>query len=850
MSDAGWRWAARMAWRDSRGQRRKLSLFVLSIVAGIAALVAINSFRDNLDGAIDAQARELLGADLRLSASRPFSERMESFIAETGDAQARETRFRSMAFFPEQEQARLVQVRALSGGFPFYGDYETTPAGVRVQEIDEPVALIDAGLMRQYQLEVGDPVSLGTQTFRIAGQLDAIAGEAEVGGVFAPRVIISRAFLEGTGLVEYGSVAFHIAFFRFEGGLPEAWGERLKELEAGLFAEERIRVQTVESRQEQLARVLGNLYRFLGLVGFVALLLGGIGVAGAVQVYLQEKLGTVAVLRCLGARAGEAFRLYLLQILVAGFTGAVLGVVLGVAVQFLLPVVMGPFLPVEVPIFLSWPSIGLSLLYGWAVAVLFAFVPLLGVRRVSPLSALRAGVEPLHRRRKDPWFWVVVTLLLALGLGFCLLQTRDVVLGLGFAGGLAASLAVLWLVASATLWTLRRLNPNRGSYAARLGLTNLYRPNNRTRFLIVTLGMGAFLINTLFLTRNLLLEQVEVSFAQGDPNLVLVDVQPDQLAGVEELLTTEGYPVADVVPVVTMRPLAIKGRAVEEIRNDPDRVADRWTLTWEFRVTYRDALLPNEEIIAGAWTGHHPPESTDPVPISLAENLLEDFGVGVGDTITWDVQGVPIETVIGSVRAVDWEFSRLNFGIVWPTGLLEEAPAFIAVLTRAPDRAATAGLQQKLVQRFPNVSAVDLSLLFESLTSILTRVAFVLQFMAAFTIATGLIVLAGSVIMSRYQRVRESVLLRTLGASGAFIRRVMSVEYALLGVLAAAVGIALSVAGAWALAHFAFDLPFSVGPLATVGSLAAMAILTLLTGLINSRGIASHPPLVILRDEG
>ncbi len=842
-------WLLRTAWRDSRGQRRLLLLFVFCIVFGVAALVAIRSLRTNLETAIETQSRALVGADLVLSTRQPPGDALEAWVAARGGEHSREWRFRSMAYFPGVEEARFVQVRALEPGFPFYGTLETAPADAVFRGTVEgpPRALVEEGLLSQFGLGVGDEVVLGETTFVIAGALQRVAGESELTGFFAPRVFIDFGAAQATGLVQTGSVVSFRHYLQLPDGLDERVEAALASAERGLFIDEGVRVTTVEERQESIGEALRNLFSFLNLVGFVALLLGGLGVGGAVQVYLQPKLESVAVLRCLGASVGTACGVYLVQIAVVGFGGALLGALLGVAVQLILPQLLAPFLPFAVEVALDPPSILLGLLFGWLVATLFALRPLLRLRHVSPLRALRASFEP-PRRRFDGAQLAVTVALVVIGVGFSLLQTEEVWQGLAFVAGLGLCFGLLAACAVGLRAGLRRTLPARWPFAWRLALSNLYRPQNRTVFLVTTLGLGTLLMSTLYLARGALLAQIAGREDPARANVILVDVQPDQLEGVRADLEAAGLEAVEALPVVTMRVSAIKDRSLRAWREDPESPVDDWVYSWEFRSTYRDHVLDNAEIVAGEFTGVY--EGAEPVPISLADGLLDDFGVGVGDTLTWDVQGVPIRTVVGSVRAIDWQLGRQNFGVLWPRGMIEAAPSVFAVTTRTENREATLALQQVLRERHSNVSLVDLSLVYETIDDVLTRVAFIIQFMAAFTVLTGLIVLFGAVATSRYQRLRESVLLRTLGASGGLVRRVLTVEYAVLGALAAVTGLGLSVLASWAMMRWVFEVPFTVPWMGLFAGGVLVVALTVGAGWLGARGITSRSPLAVLREEG
>ena len=838
------RWMVIMAWRDSQGHRRKLLLFTFCIVFGIGALVAISSFRHNLEVAIELHSRSLLGADLAISGRRPFSDKAESYFSSLGGEQSREVRFRTMAYFPRQGKTRLIQARALEGTFPFYGEIETEPNAIDFLTPNRPIALVEKSLMTHYRVHPGDSLILGGLEFEIVGGLQRISGENGVAGIYAPRIFFSKKWLDASDLIKTGSIARYKIYFKLPQEIDTAI---LEKADKGIFAEERLGYDTVEKRKRNIGEVMDNLYDFLNLVGFVALLLGGMGVAGAVQIYLQEKLNTVAVLRCLGCKISQAFGVYLIQIIVVGFIGSALGAVLGVTVQFFLPWVLRSFLPFEVDVFISLWSVFFSVAFGLLISLLFAFIPLLSVRRITPLHALRVAFENAHLLRRDPWIWIISSIIAFITLGFCFSQTSELRYALGFAGGIAGSLFLLSALAVGLRWIMRRYFPKTWPYIWRQGLSNLYRPNNRTVFLVVTLGMGAFLIYTLYLCRGMLLRQVALSDAGDQPNMVLFDIQPDQIKGVTSIIEKAGYTIIETVPIVTMRLVKINGRSVPEIKSDPQSKTESWALNREYRSTYRNHLIDTEKITEGKLIGDW--DDRIPIPVSIEQSIAKSLEVKRGDNILFDVQGIPIETRIESIREVDWQKMRTNFYVVFPTSILEEAPTFYAIVTKVPNRIATASLQEVIVTTFPNVSAIDLSLVIETVTSILNRVAFVIRFIATFTIATGLVVLAGAIITSRYQRVRESVLLRTLGASSGLIRGIITIEYLLLGTLSGIAGSVLSLIATWALARFVFKIPYDVVWISLPVAVITVSLLTLLTGLFNSRGIASHPPLIILREE-
>lgn len=836
----------RMAWRDSRASRRRLGLFSLSIVLGIAALVAIGSFNANLQRAIDGQARTLLGADLEVTSRAALSDEAERFLASLGGGQAREQSMAAMVVFPARENAtRLITLRAMDGAYPFYGDFVTAPAGAPARLASgEAVAVLEETLMAQFSIAAGDEIKLGEQTFIVAGSLLKIPGDNAAVAMLSPRVIIAESQLPATGLVGPQSLVRYKRFFKFDEGRDvEALVEELR----GRFRELRLGFDTVEERKEEFGQVLKNVYSFLGLVGFIALFLGAIGVASAIHVYVRQKLGTVAVLRCLGASAGQAFAVYLVQGVALGIFGAGVGAVIGVAVQLSLSSAVGGLLPFEVEFFVSGAAVARGVAAGLVICVLFTLLPLLAVRRVPPLAAIRAvSAEP--ENGGDPWRWAVYGAILVAVTGLAVTQSPRWEVGVGFVGALAVGFAVLAGLAKGIAWAAQRVVPAGAPYVVRQGVANLHRPNNRTVLLLLALGLGTFLIVTLTLTRATLLAQIAGSGGAGRPNLLFFDIQDDQIAELEGILAREQAPLEASAPIVTMRVAGLKGRSIADVLRDPENAVPGWTLRREYRSTFRGELGGAEKLVAGEFIGEVA-AGVEVVPISLEQGLAKDMGLALGDEVEWDVQGLPLRTRVTSLREVEWRRMEPNFFVVFPRGVLEAAPKFFVAATKVGSPADSARVQQAVVSALPNVSAIDLQLIIETLDGVFSKVQFVVQFMAGFTVITGIIVLAGAILSGRFQRLREAVLLRTLGATARQLWQIQFVEYAILGVLAAVVGCGLAVGANLALAYFVFDTVgvWAVGTLAW--AILAVTAVTVVTGLLASRGVANHPPLEVLRQE-
>jgi putative ABC transport system permease protein len=663
--------------------------------------------------------------------------------------------------------------------------------------------------------------------------------------MMAPRAYIPMEFLKATGLAGNEALARFRVMVRLPKGTDaDLVARTLKEK----FASMRLSVETVDERKRNLGDALKHLDGFLSLVGFIALILGGIGVASALHAYISGKLATVAVLRCLGASARQSFSVYLVQGLALGLCGATVGAVLGVSVQKLLPALAKGMLPIDVDFFLSWPDILRGTGSGVVISVLFSLLPLLAVRRTPPLAALRSAASEEAATAPDPWRLAILGAIGASVAGFAVWQTGSVVIGLGFAGMLGVGFALLGALALGVAWAARRFVPTGLPYVVRQGLANLHRPNNRTVLLVLSLGLGTFLVLTLFLARTTLLREIQGAGSAGRPNLVFFDIQDDQMAPLAAAAESAGSPVAVTAPIVTMKIVSIRGATVEKLLGGGKDRLPAWALRREYRSTFRASLTGTERLVEGTFSGRAP-KGGEPPSVSVEEGLARDLHLGLGDEIEWDVQGLAVRTRVGSIRAVEWRRLEPNFFVVFPEGVLEDAPKTYVAALRVASPEQSAKVQRAIVEEFPNVTAIDLALVVETLDGIFSKVAFAIQFMALFTVATGLIVLAGALLTGRHQRIRETVLLRTLGASRRQVTLIQLVEYAVLGIQAAVVGGFLAIAGNALLARFVFHVDASASAAQVAVAIASVSLLTVATGFAAARGVSDHPPLEVLRQE-
>jgi putative ABC transport system permease protein len=835
-------WLLKMAWRDSRRNRSRLFLFVSSIVLGIAALVAIYSFGDNLSQNINDQAATLIGADLVISSNKAVTPAIQKLIDSLGDDKSKELSFGSMIQFTRGQGTRLVQVKALQGSFPYYGSLETTPEAAGKSFRNGREALVDKTLILQFNAKVGDSIRVGAISFKIAGVLNKAPGQSGVSASVAPVVYIPLTYMEQTGLMQRGSRIGYKFYFKFT--RPVDMDKLVKNIEPRL-EKEGINYDTIDTQKEQTGKSFADMTRFLALVGFIALLLGCIGVASAIHIYVREKINTIAMLRCLGAKASQAFLIYLIQIVGVGFIGSVIGSLLGTLIQQVLPIVLKDFIPFTIDVTVSWVSIAQGILLGVIISLLFAILPLISVRNISPLNTLRLNLEEVSLSR-DPLKWLIYIFILLFILGFTYLQLKSIPQSIVFVVCVLIAFLILAGMANLLMWLVKRFFPFSWSYLWRQGFSNLYRPNNQSVILIISIGLGTAFICTLFFVEGMLMQRLNMATSGNQPNLILFDIQTAQKNAVAKLTKSQGLPVTSQVPIVTMMLVEVNGKNALALKKDSGKNSiPRQVLTREYRVTYRDTLTETEKVTEGKWIGKSSPDQA--IPVSMEEGYARRSHFKIGDKLLFNVQGAPMLTEIKSLRSVNYTRVQTNFLVVFPAGVLEQAPQFYVEITRVPNSKASAGFQQAVVRAFPNISVIDLALILSVIDELLSKIGFVIHFMAGFSILTGLIVLIASVRISKYQRIQESVLLRTLGASRNQILMITSLEYFFLGALAAATGILLSIAGSWALAKYRFDTTFSPHILPVLAIFTGISLLTVLIGLLNSRGILTKPPLEVLR---
>ena len=840
-----------LAWKESRTARRRLLLYMSAISLGVAALVAIDSFASNTRRSVREQARALLGGDISLTSRQPFTPRVSAALDSMrarGVTYADITTFGSMALVERTGRTRLAQIRAVTPGYPFYGSIITAPADAWSRLQSGRVALVDPSLLVSLSAHVGDSISLGSSRFAIIGTLVSVPGDVSVASAIGPRIYIPARLVAETDLLQFGSRSDRETLVKLPSTLST--GQFIGRVRPVLDSAG-VRARTVAQTEFNLTQAIDQLRDFLSIIGLVALLLGGIGVASGVNAFVMRKIDTVAILRCLGATSRQVLVIYISQAVVMGFVGAAVGALLGIVVQLALPRVLAEFLPVDVHVTPDPAAIITGLLVGVWVALVFALRPLVALRNVSPLQTLRreSDVAALRGARVDP-LRILVALLVVLSIAALGIARAERPLeGLGFAAGIGAAVALLYGAAALLSSAARHVVRPAWPFLLRQGVASLYRPGNQTRSVVLALGFGVFLMSTIYQVQRNILRTVDVKLEASRANVVFFDVQGDQGAPLDSLIRAGGWTVVQRTPMVPMRIASINGVPAPRVVGDTSKGRHRagWAMRREFRSTYRDTTAPSEKVTAGRFhTGGTKPPALP--AISVDAGVAEELKLALGDTIVWNVQSVLVPTRVTSFREVNWTRFEPNFFIVFESRALQDAPHQYVVLADVRGDASVARLQRDVVTRFPNVASLDLTLIQKTVGRVLGKVTSAVRFMAGLSLALAIPVLFSAVSATRRERLREGVLLKVLGATRRQVGRIMLAEYLLLGALGSVAGVVLSFGAAWALTRFVFDQPFTPAVAPALAVALIMVAIAVSIGMLTSRDVFRETPMAALRD--
>jgi putative ABC transport system permease protein len=837
-----------MAARETRASWRRLLFFFVCIAVGVAAIVALRSVIQSVREVFGAEAKALIAADVLVGTNREWTpaarQTIERRLAEAGATATTETIETPTMVRPAdaaKSVAKMVELRAVQPSFPLYGAV-TLEGGQTYSHalVAHHGVLVRPELLTTLDVKVGDQITIGQTAFTIRGLL--VREPGRMGGFsLGPRVLIDYDDLPSTGLLSFGSRAGRQLLVK----VPE---DRIAPLVRDLrrdVREEFVNVRSYRSTEDQIGRDFDRAENYLSLVGLIIVILGGIAVSSVTRVFILQKIRSIAVLKCVGASSRQVMGVYVLQVMALGLAGSLLGVAIARGAIAAIPIALGSSssLLAQARYGVSWSAAAQGVAIGVLVSLLFSVVPLLQIRLIKPSLLLRDET----RRRSRDWTTIVAFVLVSLGLvAVTAWQAASLRVGVivcvGFAG-----LALVLQLAGRGLVALVTPLANSRSFPLRHAVLHLSRPGNQTRVILLAVGLGAFFIVGVRSLQATLLDEFSVQVSADSPDMFLLDVQRGQVDGVRAFLKdpANGAGEFNLIPVLRARVVAVQGS--ETNLEGLEAIRTRGSLAREYTITYRDHLEPNERVTDGRfWNG----PSAEP-EVSIEQGIHERFSINVGDTMRFDILGRTISARVTSVRNVEWRESRNGgFMFVFRPGPFEQAPhTYVAPLKGPANVAARARFQHDLVQRFPNVSVIDFREIMETLRDVMSKVTLAITVVGGLVLFSGALILIGAVAMTKFQRVYEAAVFKTLGASTRTITRMLLLEYGVLGSLAGVVGSLGAIALTWGVTRYALDMPWRVFPSEHVGGVVLTAFLVATIGVLSSLDVLRNKPLSTLRAE-
>ncbi len=841
----------RMAVRETRASWRRLLFFFICIAVGVAAIVALRSVIESVRDGVNVEARALVGADVVIATNRDWQPdartKIDQALAAAGAFARTETTSTPTMVRPADRSkavVKMAELRAVEAAYPLYGTM-TLQDGRPYSHalLADRGVLVRPELLTALNIQPGEAITIGRTAFTIRGVIEREPGNGPGGFSLGPHIYIDAADLASTGLVVPGSRAEHMLFVR----VPD---DRIQTLIANLrrdLKQDFVNVRSARSSEDQVGKDFDRAEDYLSMVGLVIVILGGIAVSSVTRVFILQKIRAIAVLKCVGARSAQIIAVYVLQVLTLGLAGSVLGVAIARLAVGAIPLALAASAPslltdVHYGVKLGAAAQGIGI--GVLVSLLFSVVPLLQVRFIKPSLLLR---DESTRRRRD---WLVVTAVVVVSLalvGVTAWQASSLKVGVIVCAGFGV-LALVLSYAGKGLVALLAPLANSRSFPLRHAVLHLSRPGNQTRVVLLAVGLGTFFIVGIRSLQASLLSEFSVQVSNDSPDMFLLDIQRAQADGVRRFLNdpAHGAGAYQLIPVLRGRVVGVAGR--ETMLNGVDEVREsRLSIGREFTLTYRDHLEPNEKVIEGRFWNS---PSTEP-EVSVERQIAERAKLHVGDVVTFEILGQTIAPRITSIRNVEWRESRNGgFVFVFRPGPLDQAPQTFVSPMRGPlDIAGRARFQHDLVERFPNVSVIDFRDILERIRDVMSKVTLAITIVGGLVLFSGGLILIGAVAMTKFQRVYEAAVFKTLGANTRAIARMLLFEYGVLGSLAGVIGSLGAVALTWSVSRYALDIPWKIFVGEHVAGVLLTAVLVATIGVLSSLDVLRQKPLATLRAE-
>ena len=846
------RFVLRMAFRELRSSWRRLAFFFICVAIGVGAIVALRSLIQNVRAALTAEARTLTAGDVYLRSDQPWTgeilqvlERRLEGVAGVEQTETLDTTTMVRLTDEESTRTKVVELRGVQAEFPFYGEFALgSDQPYSFDLLRDQGVLVGPELLTQLGLAVGDPIMIGEVAFTIRDVILNEPGRQLGAFSFGPRVLVDRDALESTGLLNYASRANRQILLKVDEAQMDALVIGLREDLADAY----VRVGSYRHMENRIERNLSQTENYLSLIGFVVVILGGIGVWSVTRVFVQQRLRSVAILKCLGATTGRVLSVYVAQVLMLGLGGSLLGVGLAQAALAAVPESLTEQAATAaglaiVSTDLTGSAVVQGVTVGMLVSLLFALVPLLEIRHAKPLLLLRQGM--IASPAGIDWLRVAVMVLVGGALVLVATwQAASLEVGLYVVGGFAGVTVVLHVIGRALVAAIRPLDAI-GWFPLRHAVLNLSRPGNQTRVILLAVGLGSFFIIGVRSLQANLLSNFALELRDDTPDMFLIDIQQDQADGVQAMLEASVHRPAQLIPVLRARVNSVNGR---DLRVDGVQAARRAGLGREYMVTYRSHLEENERVIAGTFWDDQPAAEPE---VSIEQSLREERDIQLGDVIGFDVLGREIRARVTSVRSVEWEDpSSGGFMFLFRPGAFDDAPhTYIAFMRGPPEAETRARLQRDIAGQYPNVSVIDGLEVLKTVRRVLEYVTLAINVVGAIALFSGGLILVGSVAMTKFQRVYEAAIFKTLGAKTRVLVTMLIIEYGVLGILAGTVGSVGALVLTWALTRQVFDITWFPAPLQNVGGIVVTATVVGIVGVVSSLDVLRRKPLATLRAE-
>ncbi len=837
-----------LTWREIRSSWRRLLFFFLCIAIGVGSVVALRSLIQNLSKSVGGDARALMTADFEVSSTNDFSptdiQKIEDVVGKSAIIEARNEAITTSAMArpvdPNNETLSFVELKGIVEGFPLVGNFQTADGKTfDFKLLEAGGAVVSPLLLEDLNIKVGDKIKIAEGEFEVRATFTEEPGGAS-GFRLGPRVFIEKKAFDSAGITSGGGRIRRRILYRTSDNPTEL----VKQLRAALKGTI-LQVQSYRETQENLGEQFTRTENYLSLTGLLILVLGGVGVWNVARVFVEQKRKSVAVLKCLGASGTRIITVYLLQILTLGFLGSLFGVFLAQCFLWFAKSRFNDALPASMSYSIHLPVALQGVLLGVLISLLFSALPLRQVRNIKPRLLLHDATG--EKTRRLDWTKTIFGAVSLFGLlALAAWQAGSLKVGAFFLVGLGLTSVFLYLAAVALTLILKRFR-NFGSFSIGQAINSLYRPGNQTRIILLAVGLGAFVVLAVQSLQTNLVREFDFTRNGRLPSLFIVDIQKSQIEELAKMLEEKTGEKGQTLPTVRARIAFVNGQPFD-FQNRETR-QQQGQIGREFAVTYRPNLDDNETVIDGEWWSGSGGNSEIP-QVSVEEDMAERLKITVGDSITYDISGRKITAQVANIRKLDLRNTRTAFVFVFAPGVLEKAPQTFAanVLKRIPETERQR-LQRNLIDKFPNIQIFDVADIVAAIQKLVNNFVLAISFVGSFVILSGMLILIGSIALTKSQRIYENAILKTLGAKRLTLATILFSEYGLLGILAGIIGAAFAVALSFAVSKYIFEIEweFDLG-LTLLGVLITAGLVTTV-GVIASFDVLFRKPLQTLRSQ-